>query len=98
MNFFLQDDVKDDDTDEVSIHCVTCGADIHTSSAIRHMERCYNKVRNFHQITFTKFYLNAEKLILKLTSYSRKKSLLHHLCRGSLPFSTSTGIPMKFKR
>ena len=29
---------------ETYVHCVTCGSDIQTRTAIRHMERCYNKV------------------------------------------------------
>ena len=28
---------------EMTVHCVTCGQDLHTRTAIRHMERCYNK-------------------------------------------------------
>ena len=40
-----QEDDNDEDNDEASIHCVTCGTDIHSKTAIRHMERCYNKVK-----------------------------------------------------
>lgn len=29
--------------DETSMYCVTCGHEIHTRTAIRHMERCFNK-------------------------------------------------------
>lgn len=29
--------------DESSIYCVTCGHEIHTRTAIRHLERCFNK-------------------------------------------------------
>ena len=29
--------------DESSMYCVTCGHEIHTRTAIRHMERCFNK-------------------------------------------------------
>lgn len=29
--------------DESSLYCVTCGHEIHTRTAIRHMERCFNK-------------------------------------------------------
>ena len=28
---------------EMTVHCVTCGMDVQTRTAIRHMERCYNK-------------------------------------------------------
>lgn len=31
--------------DESSIYCVTCGHEIHTSTAIKHLEKCFNKVR-----------------------------------------------------
>lgn len=32
-----------DPEDESSMYCVTCGHEIHTRTAIRHMERCFNK-------------------------------------------------------
>lgn len=38
------DDDEDDESGEITIHCVTCGANIQANTAIRHMERCYNKV------------------------------------------------------
>ena len=28
---------------EMTVYCVTCGIAVHTRTAIRHMERCYNK-------------------------------------------------------
>lgn len=41
-----EDDEDDEDEGcEMTVHCVTCGADVQTRTAIRHMERCYNKVR-----------------------------------------------------
>ena len=49
-NFFKDDD-HDDDVDEASVHCVTCGADVHSKTAIRHMERCYNKVRLYNKMS-----------------------------------------------
>lgn len=39
------DDDENDDT-EMSMYCITCGHEIHSRSAIRHMEKCFNKVNN----------------------------------------------------
>lgn len=41
----LEENPKDhiDMEDESSMYCVTCGHEIHTRTAIRHMERCFNK-------------------------------------------------------
>lgn len=41
----LDEKFKDnaDMEDESSMYCVTCGHEIHTRTAIRHMERCFNK-------------------------------------------------------
>lgn len=33
----------DDDQDEQSMYCITCGHEIHSKTAIRHMEKCFNK-------------------------------------------------------
>lgn len=30
--------------DEMSMYCITCGHEIHSRTAIRHMEKCFNKV------------------------------------------------------
>ena len=40
------DDEKDSSTVEMTVHCVTCGADVQTRTAIRHMERCYNRMES----------------------------------------------------
>jgi len=37
-------DDEEDDVESATVHCVTCGSDVQTRTAIRHMERCYNKV------------------------------------------------------
>lgn len=29
---------------EMSMYCITCGHEIHNKTAIRHMEKCFNKV------------------------------------------------------
>lgn len=42
----LDEKAKDKDVDiedESSMYCVTCGHEIHARTAIRHMERCFNK-------------------------------------------------------
>lgn len=41
INPVLQENV--DMEDESSTYCVTCGHEIHTRFAVRHMERCFNK-------------------------------------------------------
>ena len=38
-------DDEEEEVGEMTIHCVTCGSNIQVQTAIRHMERCYNKVR-----------------------------------------------------
>eukprot|EP00095_Tigriopus_kingsejongensis_P009703 maker-scaffold1466_size39939-snap-gene-0.7 protein:Tk09703 transcript:maker-scaffold1466_size39939-snap-gene-0.7-mRNA-1 annotation:"phd finger and cxxc domain-containing protein cg17446-like" len=40
------EDDSDDDTIEATVHCVTCGASIQVNSAMRHMEKCYNKIES----------------------------------------------------
>ena len=38
---------EDDDNDdtEMSTYCITCGHEIHSRTAIKHMEKCFNKVK-----------------------------------------------------
>lgn len=41
------DEHYDDDQEEESeqsMYCITCGHEIHSRTAIRHMEKCFNKV------------------------------------------------------
>ena len=40
------DDEDDSSAVEMTVHCVTCGSDVQTRTAIRHMERCYNKIES----------------------------------------------------
>jgi COMPASS component SPP1 len=43
----VRERTEEDDSEEqleMTVHCVTCGSDIHARTAVRHMERCYNKV------------------------------------------------------
>ena len=39
----VNQEVQDID-EEMSMHCVTCGHEIHTRTAVKHMEKCFNKV------------------------------------------------------
>lgn len=61
-----QEDVNDEDNDEASIHCVTCGTDIHSKTAIRHMERCYNKVKQeiVVFVVFKRYYKSNQQPVL----------------------------------
>ena len=47
-------DEDHDASDFETVHCITCGADVHTNTAIRHMERCYNKIES--QTSFASKY------------------------------------------
>ncbi|XP_014289319.1 CXXC-type zinc finger protein 1 [Halyomorpha halys] len=40
--------------EEASVYCVTCGHEIHTSSAIKHMEKCFSKYES--QASFGSMY------------------------------------------
>lgn len=37
-------EVDDNDDTEMSMYCITCGHEIHSRTAIKHMEKCFNKV------------------------------------------------------
>lgn len=39
----MNQEIQDID-EEMSMHCVTCGHEIHTRTAVKHMEKCFNKV------------------------------------------------------
>lgn len=47
-NIFVDEDERKnkrrETEEESSIYCVTCGHEIHTGSALKHMEKCFNKV------------------------------------------------------
>lgn len=43
MSVDKNQEVQDFD-EEMSMHCVTCGHEIHTRTAVKHMEKCFNKV------------------------------------------------------
>ena len=37
-------DIDDNDDNEMSMYCITCGHEINSRTAIKHMEKCFNKV------------------------------------------------------
>lgn len=37
----------DDDTEEDTIHCATCGVQVSLKKAMVHMEKCFMKVKKF---------------------------------------------------
>lgn len=39
-----QAEVDDNDDTESSMYCITCGHEIHSRTAVKHMEKCFNKV------------------------------------------------------
>jgi len=43
LSIDVNQEVQDID-EEMSMHCVTCGHEIHTRTAVKHMEKCFNKV------------------------------------------------------
>ena len=53
------------------MHCVTCGMDVHTRTAIRHMERCYNKFES--QTSFASKFKTQIENDRKLTTHKFKE-------------------------
>ncbi|XP_063700146.1 CXXC-type zinc finger protein 1-like [Culicoides brevitarsis] len=47
-------EIADNDADEASMYCITCGHEIHSKFAIRHMEKCFNKYES--QASFGSIY------------------------------------------
>ena len=48
------DEEDEDSSAEVTVQCVTCGSDVAARTAVRHMERCYNKIES--QTSFASRY------------------------------------------
>ena len=40
----LRSEEDSEDEGEMSMYCITCGHEIHSRMAIKHMEKCFNKV------------------------------------------------------
>lgn len=38
---------EQEEENEVDMYCITCGHQIHTRTAIKHMEKCFNKVLTY---------------------------------------------------
>lgn len=36
-------DLENEEETEMSMYCITCGHEIHSKTAIKHMEKCFNK-------------------------------------------------------
>lgn len=75
--FTLDDHDSDSDSEdhvEMTIHCVTCGSNIQVDTAIRHMERCYNKVRRalFKVINQLVIFVNFKFQVESQTSFASK--------------------------
>jgi COMPASS component SPP1 len=46
INIFFQNALDDEET-EMSMYCVTCGHEINCKTALKHLEKCFAKVRFF---------------------------------------------------
>lgn len=58
-----------EDDAEVSMFCVTCGHEIHSRTAIKHMEKCFNKYESqasFGSVFKTRIEGNKRACILQL--------------------------------
>lgn len=49
-HIFPQEKDNEDDL-ELSLYCVTCGAELNQKGALRHMEKCFSKVCCMHYLT-----------------------------------------------
>jgi hypothetical protein len=56
----LRSEEDSEDEGEMSMYCITCGHEIHSRMAIKHMEKCFNKV-------FLKIYQHELSIIVCLT-------------------------------
>lgn len=73
----LNQEVQDVD-EEMSMHCVTCGHEIHTRTAVKHMEKCFNKVCIlFIHLYMMKLIVFLYILLIAFKYFSMKVS--HHL-------------------
>ena len=51
----LRSEEDTEDEGEMSMYCITCGHEIHSRMAIKHMEKCFNKVRFSYRNTESHF-------------------------------------------
>ena len=47
------------DSSETEIYCVTCGQICSEKHALKHMEKCFNKVENFYYLFLTRLIFNS---------------------------------------
>lgn len=65
-------DDDEEESGEMTVHCVTCGANVQVNTAIRHMERCYNKIES--QTSFaSKFKTQIEDDRMFCDYYNQKE-------------------------
>ena len=64
--FFSQEKDNEDDL-ELSLYCVTCGAELNQKGALRHMEKCFSKVCCMHTLQF--YVLAVLNCLLLLKHY-----------------------------
>lgn len=50
-------EIDDNDDTEMSMYCITCGHEINSRTAIKHMEKCFNKVMQSHILKMKIFFL-----------------------------------------
>jgi hypothetical protein len=63
----LPQGAEGDDETDLSIYCVTCGQEVNQRGAIKHMEKCFNKV-------WKEIFLKREKRMDGWTDTNRNNS------------------------
>lgn len=66
-------EIDDNDDTEMSMYCITCGHEINSKTAIKHMEKCFNKVYN---VFYYSDYIII-KILIKRYYFSMNHN--HHL-------------------
>lgn len=67
-----------EDESETTMYCITCGHEIHSRTAIKHMEKCFNKYES--QASFGSIFktrIEGEKLLYLGVFHQNK----NYLCR-----------------
>lgn len=85
-------DIDENDDTEMNMYCITCGHEINSRTAIKHMEKCFNKVHNALIIEITEKSITFS-IHLSFFSMNLKHHLAPYLKRGlkdRICFVTST--------
>ena len=53
-----KDRAKSQDSNETEIFCATCGLLVSEKLALKHMEKCYNKVNNILKVNAKTYTIN----------------------------------------